>query len=74
MAVFQNVRQYCTTTARIAPSWITTLNCAHCADIIAEQFGSEDQVPGRGDRHEFGQSLDDAEQDRGEGQVPSWLA
>src|SRR5690606_39357529 len=27
----QNVFQYCTTTARIAPSWITTLNIAHCA-------------------------------------------
>ncbi len=28
---FQKVFQYCTTTARIAPSWITTLNIAHCA-------------------------------------------
>jgi hypothetical protein len=28
---FQNVPQYCTTTARIAPSWMITLNIDHCA-------------------------------------------
>ncbi len=28
MPTAQKVRQYCTTTARIAPSWITTLNAA----------------------------------------------
>ena len=31
MPTAQNVRQYWTTTARIAPSWITTLNTFHCA-------------------------------------------
>ncbi len=58
-----------TTTARIAPSWITTLNSAHCVRVVAEQFGGEDQMPGRGDRDEFGQALDDAEQDCGEDRV-----
>ena len=32
--------------------------------IVAEQRGSEDQVPGRRDRQKFGQPLDDAEDDR----------
>ena len=35
---------------------------------VAEQLGGEDQVPGRGDRQELGQSLDDAEQDRSQNQ------
>jgi hypothetical protein len=36
--------------------------------VVAEQLGGEDQVAGRGDGHELGQALDDAEQDGGEGQ------
>ena len=32
--------------------------------VEAEQLGGEDQVAGRGDRQEFGDALDDAEDDR----------
>ena len=41
-----------------------TLNAAHLLGVEAEQLGGEDQVPGRGDRQEFGDALDDAEDDR----------
>ena len=50
--------------ARIAPSWMMTLNAAHLLGVEAEQLGGEDQVPGRGDRQELGDALDDAEDDR----------
>jgi hypothetical protein len=33
--------------------------------IVAEDLGRKDQVPGRRDRDEFGEPLDDAEQDGG---------
>ena len=41
-----------------------TLNAAHFSRVEAEQLGGEDQMPGRGHRQEFGDSLDDAEDDR----------
>ena len=41
-----------------------TLNAAHFCRVEAEQLGGEDQVPGRRDGQEFGDALDDAEDDR----------
>src|SRR5690606_18259484 len=37
--------------------------------VVPEQLGSEDQVPGRRHGQEFGEPLDDAENDGGKSQV-----
>jgi hypothetical protein len=46
----------------IAPSWIRTSNFERAAGIFeAEKMSRQQQMPGRGYRNKFGQSLDDAE-------------
>mgnify|MGYP003693639177 CR=1 FL=1 len=49
------------TTARMAPAWMTISNTFALLARVAEQRSGDDQVAGRRDRQEFGQALDDAE-------------
>jgi hypothetical protein len=54
--------------ASMAPVWITIRNSLPRSSLKLEQVAGEDQVAGRRDGQEFGQPLDDAE-DEGMQQV-----